>query len=371
MGQIYVFNKLKWKPPIASELLTTPELELNLYYPDENIAPMPGKQRTIFDTKFKGYFDAKFHATSTLRMKQIQDAVKWTEERIVQKQTVKEKQEVVDTSNKLLKQAFDSWQGEIQKICDDCVMKAYEDSVKAMKMKLVKAQIKSIAKIVLISLLILTAAGLAIAAAVASHGALAPLILGAIATGAGALWKAYKVYDTEWANSANKIKEIEADIKLLEAAIAKYKTAEKGYASKIDKAKAFVAGLQAPVSALDKHVGQLDKYIFEMQQNLKEQKAKLAAIQKDSQNNGEVTSAVKTCERAIDTATESLKKITECSTAAAEVKKAYTSQKIPDYGKLSKVVNFAQSNSGTFSQVGSALSTCMTSLKKLGVVIPT
>jgi hypothetical protein len=371
MGQIYVFNKLKWKPPIASKLLTTPELELNLYYPDDEIKPMPGKQRTIFDAKFKSYFDPKFNATSTTRMKQIQDAVKWTEERIVQKATVKEKEEVVDTANKLLKQAFDSWQGEIQKLCDECVMKAFEDSIKAMKMKLVKAQIKSVAKIVLLVALVLTAAGLAIAVTVASHGALAPLIIGAIATGAGALWKAYKIFDSEWANSSNKIKEIQADIKLLEAAIEKYKKAEKSYAGTADKAKAFIAGLQAPVSAIDKHVGQLDKYIFEMQQKLKEQKAKLAEIQKQATNQAEVASAVKTCEAAIDKANDSLAKISEASKAAAEVKKAYAAQKIPDYGLLNSVVVFAQSNSSTVQQVGSALGTCMSSLKKLGVAIPT
>jgi len=369
MGQIFVFNKLKWNPPIASKMLKAPELELNLAYPDDQIKPMPDKQRTIFDSKFKGYFDGKFNSTSQARMKQIQDAVKWTEERIAQKPTAKEKTEVVETANQLLKQAFASWQGEIQKLCDECVMKAYEESVKAMKMKLVKAQIKSIAKIVLIAGLVLTAAGLAIAASVVTGGALAPIVIGAIATGATALYKAYKVYDSQWASSSNTIKAIQADIKLLEAAIAKYQKAEKSYAGTADKAKAFIAGLQAPVQAIDKHVGQLDKYIFEMQQQIKEQNAKLDELNKQAKN-PEVDKAVKTCQAALDKANDSLKDIGEAKGEAAEIKKSYAAQKIPDYGRLNKLVVAAQSNSGTLQTVGTALKSCFASLKKLGVAVP-
>jgi hypothetical protein len=369
MGQIFVFNKLKWKPPIASKFLTPPELELNLSYPDENIAPMPGKQRTIFDQKFKGSFDSKFQTLSAAKMKAVQDAVKWTEERIANKATKEEKEEVVGTANKLLKQAFDVWQSEMAKLCDECVTKAYEDSVKAMKMKLVKAQIKCVCKIILIAGLILTAAGLAIAVAVASHGALAPLIIGAIATGASALYKAYKVYDSEWANSSNKIKEIEADIKSLKDAIEKYKVVEKGGGG-TDKAKAFVAALQAPVQAIDKHVGQLDKYIFEMNTKLKEQNAKLDEMEKKAPDSKEVSEAVKTCKAAIFKAEQSLAKIKEAGAAAEEVKKAYKAQKIPEFGKLSTLINFASSNATTMSNVGSAVSTCFSSLKKLGVAIP-
>src|SRR5271156_5332535 len=124
MGMIYVFNKLKWKPPVAAKLLKTPELELNLAYPDDQIKTMPDKQKNIFDAKFKAAFDAKFQTMSQARIKQIQDAVAWTEERIPQKNTPAEKTELVDTANKLLKQAFDVWQMEMQKTCDDCVAAA-------------------------------------------------------------------------------------------------------------------------------------------------------------------------------------------------------------------------------------------------------
>jgi hypothetical protein len=370
---ITVFNKLKWTPPVTAKLLRPPEVELNLAYPDDSIKTMPAKQKTIFDAKFKGYFDAKFNSMTQARMKQIQDAIKWTEERIQTKPTEAEKQEVVGTANQLLKQAFDTWQGEMQKVCDECVTKAYEDSVKAMKMKLIKAQIKSVAKIILIAGLVLTAAGLAIAASVATGGALAPLILGAIATGAGALYKAYKVYDSEWASSSNKIKEIQTDIKNLESAIKAYQKAEKSYAGVADKAKAFKAALLAPVTDIDKHVGQLDKYIFDMRTSLKEQQTNLAELadKATDSKSPEVISAVKTCQANIEKAADGLNDIEECKKSVLEIKTAYAAQKIPDYGKLNGVVARLGGNSSNVSQVGTSLKSAFSSLKKIGVAIPT
>jgi len=369
MGTIFVFNKLPWKPPIASKLLTPPVLELNLAYPDDQIKDMPGKQKSVFDAKFKALFDGKFNAMSQARMKQVQEAVTATEKILQAKKNEKELKEAVDTSNKMLKQAFEVWQNEMASVCDECVTAAYEESVKAMKMKLVKAKIKSVAKIVLIAGLILTAAGLAIAASVVTGGALAPLVLGALATGGAALWKAYKVYDSEWATSSNKIKEIQADIKSLQSAIDAYKKTEKTYSGKLDKVKAFKETIFAPVSDIDKHVGQLDKYIFELQGSLKEQKDKLLALQKQAVDakSGEVDTAVKTCIANIDKATDQLKAITEAKASVVEIKSAYAAQKIPDYGKLNAVVVKLQGNASTVQSVGSSISSCISSLKKIGV----
>jgi hypothetical protein len=38
---------------VSSKMLTAPELEFSLSYPGTDITPMPGKQRAIFDAKFK------------------------------------------------------------------------------------------------------------------------------------------------------------------------------------------------------------------------------------------------------------------------------------------------------------------------------
>ncbi|HUR27391.1 MAG TPA: hypothetical protein VM509_04340, partial [Planctomycetota bacterium] len=79
MGSIHIFDKLPWKAPVVSKLLTTPQLELNLSYSDEEIAPMPAKQRKEFDAKFKAGFDAEFQKRSALWMKRIQEAITDTE----------------------------------------------------------------------------------------------------------------------------------------------------------------------------------------------------------------------------------------------------------------------------------------------------
>src|ERR1700683_2987889 len=131
MARGVIFSKLPWKPPIKATMLKPPELQLNLSFPYEAIDKVVKDQSKPdfgkgFDKKFDEIFNAKFQAMSTERMKKVQEAVDWTEARIPQKNTVEERQKVVDTANALLRQAFDVWQSEIQKLCDECVQKAYE-----------------------------------------------------------------------------------------------------------------------------------------------------------------------------------------------------------------------------------------------------
>jgi hypothetical protein len=371
MGSIYIFNKLPWKAPIVSKLLTAPTLELNLSYADDDIVPMPGKQRAVFDSKFKTNFDFEFDKRSKAWMKSIQDAVTDTEARLAGK-SKKEMEEAVATANQLLKQAFTVWQNEMAKLCEDCVTQAYDASVAKMERKLLKARIKAVCTIVLIAGLVLTAAALTIAATVASGGALAPLVMGAIVTGAGALYKAYKVYDTHWANSENKIKEIKADIQKLKDAIGTYKKTETSYSGLADKAKALKTILSMPVNDIDRHVGQLDKFIFQLQESIKTQREKLTdlAVQAKDAKAGELDAAVKTCLAKMDKARDQLAAIKECQTAAAEMKAAYKAQKVPDYGKLNSLIGKLSDAKQVVTEASGALNDCFTALKLLGVSVP-
>jgi len=362
MGQIHVFNKLKWKPPIATKLLKTPELELNLSYPDDDIKTMPGKQKDVFDKTFKSSFDSKFQALSSAKIKEVQDAVKWTEDKIPDKKTEKEKEEVVDTANKLLKQAFTVWQQQVEKLCDDCVQKAFEESIKVMKMKLVKAKLKSICKIVVISLLILTAAGLAIAATVVTGRALAPIVIGAIVTGLGALYKVYQQVDKGWATSSNKIKEIKADIAKLEKAKAVYDKAQKDYAGKVDKLKAFFVKAMAPIQDLHKHVGQLDKFIFEIKAGLKKQDAELKELTAKAKDAKDVLSEIGKCNAEMHKANDALDAIEAVTKAAGVAKTDYDQMKSPDLGPLNGAVSKLEG-------AGSYIKTLGTVVKGLSKVV--
>ncbi|HTF90744.1 MAG TPA: hypothetical protein VK843_20155, partial [Planctomycetota bacterium] len=136
MGSIVIFNKLPWRPAIASKWIGMPTLELNLSYSDDEITPMPGKQRSLFDSKFKASFDAEFDRQGKAWMKKIQEAVTETEARFAGKNKA-EMEAALATANQLLKQAFTTWQSEMTRLCEDCVAKAYEASVAAMKKKLV------------------------------------------------------------------------------------------------------------------------------------------------------------------------------------------------------------------------------------------
>jgi len=219
--------------------------------------------------------------------------------------------------------------------------------------------------------LILTAAGLAIAATVVTGGALAPIVLGALVTGGTALYKVYKLYDGEWATASNKIKEIQGDITKLEAAIKAYKKTETLYAGASDKLNAFKAALTAPVSDIDKHVGQLDKFIFDLRNNLKEQNAKCVELEAKikAASSPEAEASLKAAKASLAKADDTLKAIDEIKSSAAAIKQQYAAAKVPDFGKLNSVVAKLNSNSGTVSQVGSAMKTCFTSLKKIGVSV--
>jgi hypothetical protein len=194
MANVFIFNSLPWNPPVISKkkFLTAPKLTLNVSWSDEDVREMPAKQKTIFTTAFNQLFDTRFNKLGNDRIKAIQDAMDATEAQIESKPTKEAREEVVATANKMLEKAFITFQDEIEALCAACYKEAFEKSLKEMKQKLVKAKAKAVAKIVIVSLLILTAAALAIAASVASGGAAAPLILGAIVTGGSALWKVYK-----------------------------------------------------------------------------------------------------------------------------------------------------------------------------------
>ncbi len=374
MARGVIFSKLPWKPPIKATMLKPPELQLNLSFPYEAIDRVVKDQSKpdfgkVFDKKFDEIFNAKFQAMSTERIKKVQEAVNWTEARIAQKPTVEERQKVVDTANTLLKQAFDVWQAEIQKVCDECVQKAYEAAVKAVKAQLLKAQIKSVAKIVLLSVLVLAGAGLAIAAVVASHGALAPLVIAAVMKGAAALSSVYKIYKRHWHDCDTTIKAVQENIVTLGKAVETYKKAVQTGGT-IDKAKAFVAGLKAPVTMVKSNADKLDLYIPQIHQTLEQQKASLNKIAQESHDSEQVKKAVSQAVSAIDKANAALGSIRNIKIEATQALASYEKQELPNLGKLKAAVDFAQRNSADISAVGTILSTTFSVLKDVGVPVP-
>lgn len=282
MGKFVVFNKVEWKAPIKSTLLTTPVLRLDVSFPDKDLADMTKKHRAAFDKSFKE-FDKEFHKLGTSKIKEVQSAVEWTEERIKQKDR-KEAEEVVETANKMLVKAFKTFESQIRKLAQKCYDRAIVQSYKAMKMRLVRATAKATAIITIIALLTLTAAALTIAASVASGGAVGWIVLGAIATTLGAVATVVAAVGAHWSKAENVIKKIKADIQTLQSALDKLseleefarRTGTTTTKDKIQKEAAIIKGKL--LSNLDKHVGQLDKFIFKTREELKKQKKDLEKI---------------------------------------------------------------------------------------------
>lgn len=279
MSDLVIFNNIPWKPPIKSKLLKPPTLQMTLKYSGDDLDDMTKKQRDAFDKAFKK-FDSDFNKLGVDKMKEVQSAVEWTEERILEKQP-KERQAVVDTANKMLQSAFKTFQGQIQALADKHYADALAASYKAMKMKLKKSKAKCIIKIVVISLLILTATGLSIAATVATGGAAAPLVIGVVLAGLKGAHSVYKTCSSNWASASNQIKQIQKDVGQLSKANSSWQKLQEvaavdpKAASKVSKLKVKLNGMMVDI---DKSVGQLDKYIFEVGESLKKQNAELQKV---------------------------------------------------------------------------------------------
>lgn len=351
MANFIVFNKVEWKPPIRSKLLTAPKLKLDVSFSDHDLKEMVGKQRAAFDKSFKA-FDAKFHKLASQKIKAVQAGVDWTEGRIVKKATKKEREEVLNTANKLLEKAFKTFESEIRTLAQKCYEDAIRQSCKAMKSKMTKATAKCIVRISIIVLLTLTAAGLAIVAAgagiaatVGTGGAAAPLIvvlaaLGAVATGAAALYSSYKTVVTGWANSKNQIKIINKDIDKLKGQakeLEKLKAlATTGSPEKFTQLKKFSATITGKLVFLDKDVGQLDKYIFKVSKEIKKQNDEMTKLAAKINKSGDKKLQKKANKLSADLMKSigSLREMDDVRTEAQKVQKVWESKQTLSFGKL-------------------------------------
>jgi hypothetical protein len=345
MGEFVVMKKVQWKPPIQAKLLTTPTLEISVAIDDSELKQMVAKQRVAFDAawaKAVKVFDADFQKLGVQRIKDIQSAVKDTEAIIVKKEP-KDRKAVVETSNKMLSQAFTVFQNQIQALAQKHYDASVEASQKAMKMKIVKARAKAIAKIIIVVALTLTAAGLAIALTVATGGIAAPVIIAALVTGGKAAASVYKTITTEWPNAANQMKLVQADTDKLRAAAKDIQDANAlattGAPSAVDKLKKAKGLFDGHLVNLDKHVGQLDKYIAATSMAIRKQNEQWQKLAKEINAGGDRALQTKVAEldRATMLAVGELAQIGDVKDEAAKVKAAWAANNsIGDLGALTK-----------------------------------
>lgn len=344
MTDLVIFNDVEWTPPVRAKLVKAPVVKLSVRFPGSDLEDMTPKHRKSFDQHFRE-FDKRFDALGKAKIKLIQEAIDDVEARLAAKQTKEPPETVVATANKLLEQAFKTFEQEILKLAQTCYEEALAKAAADMKMRLVKARAKAAAKITVIALLILTAAALTIAASVVTGGAAAPIIIGAILTGGAAIYKVYKEVHGGWANAANQIKQIRADIAELEKARAELaKLVEKqktlGETALGDKLKAARTLMSGKLSGLDKHVGQLDKYVFEAREKLAAKKAELADVIQQARSSGDASLVKKAdgLEWAIQEALSALEDMKQVQTEAAKVRAEFEKQKLPPLGPLDKLV---------------------------------
>ncbi len=270
-------------------------------FPGKDIDEMTKKHRVHFDKEFKA-FDAQFHKLGTKKIKDVQGAIDWTEERIKKKKTKEEIEKAIDTANAMLKKAFETFESEIKTLAQKCYDEALKKSFKAMKMRLVRTGVKALVIIGIIALLTLTAAGIAIVAgvgvavgSVATAGGLAAGIIAAlgltvavitaIATAIGAIIGVITTIKKYWMTIEKQIAVVQKDVdtmrKAAETLEKLQKLAASGHQTAGEKLEKWKAGMQGKILVnFDKHVGQLDKFIFKARNAMKKLHKDLEMIEK-------------------------------------------------------------------------------------------
>lgn len=339
MGKFVVFNNIDWKPPIQTKLLSAPVLKLAVDFDDIELKEMTQKQRAAFDAEFKK-FDAEFAKLGQAKIKEVQEAVKWTETRIAKK-PAKEAEEVVATANKMLAQAFKVFENQIATLAQKHYEASLAKSQQVMKMKITKAKIKAVVKIVVIAGLVLTAAALSIAATVVTGGLAAPVVFAALGVAIKGGITIYQTIDKEWPTVDRGIKVVQADVEALTTATKRLADAKAlattGDPKAMDTLNKVRGTIEGNMVNLDKHVGQLDKFIAQLSRQIQKQGDEWNALAKKVNANGgnkELEQRAAQLDRKTMLAVGALASIGNVKDEAAKVQAAWKANQVLDAGRL-------------------------------------
>ncbi|MCE4540569.1 hypothetical protein LXT12_25335 [Pelomonas sp. P7] len=378
-----------WKVPVISKkkLIKQPEIAVDIKFSTEDVKEMPDKQFKVFEQTFEKRFTPEFNKMSNGWFAEMQkvldnseDAVeKLAKDKNAKGDVKKLMEELVAKANAVLAKRCKDWVELARKLAEKAYTEAYDASLKAMKLKIVKARAKVAVKIALVVLLTLTAAAVTIAVSVVTMGAgaaVAPVVIAALATGTKALLgsasEILKSYDV----LGNTLTAVEKDMANLEKANESISKARQKTAGTWDKVKAFKAYMEADVTALDKHVGQLDKFTaVARDKSLKQIKElqgladQLAKAKDGSPEAAKLEKEVLSTQKSIDSAFKTLDTIGDLKTEVAKVKAA-AAKSDPDaifvaLPKLRPVVTKLKAAVDFGKKVGGPLKTIATGVKKI------
>lgn len=361
MAKLIVFNSVKWKPPVKSKLLNPPELKLDVSFPGKDLDEMTKKHRAAFDKEFKA-FDAKFNKLGIKKIKDVQSAIDWTEERIKKKKTKEEAEKTIDTANVMLKKAFQAFEGEIKTLAQKCYDEALKKSFKKMKMRLVRTGVKALVIIGIIALLTLTAAGVTVvagigvavgtvatagglAAAIAAAIGLTVAVVAAVITAITAIISVIGTVKKYWMTVEKQIAVVEKDIETLKKAsetLEKLKAlAKSDYETAGEKLQKFKAGMNGKILVnFDKHIGQLDKFIFKTTNELKKMRKEVEMIEKKiaKSKDKSIPKKAKKLKHDIINGELVLKKVEKVKKESKLIQDKFVKLKSPKLSKLEKLL---------------------------------
>ena len=389
LKQGVVIDVPAWKVPVIAKkkLLKQPEIAVDIKFSTEDVKEMPDKQFKAFEVDFEKRFTPEFNKMSNGWFGDMQKTIDTTEDAL--EKLSKEKggkgdpkklmEDIVTKANAALNAKCKTWVEMAKKVAEKAYEAAYEASIKAMKLKIVKAKAKIGVKIAIIVLLTLTAAALTIAASVVTMGAgaaIAPVVIAALGVAAKALLGSATEITKNYDVLANTIGSVETDVKNIIKANAAILQAKQKTAGTWDKVKAFKAYMSADIEALDKHVGQLDKFVavardktLKQIKGLQDMADDLAKAKSGSPEASKLEAEVLSTQKSLDSALKTLKEIDGVRTSAKEAKDAAKTSNPEDVikvmPKLVQGLTKLKGAAGVAKEVAGPLKTIVSGVQKI------
>jgi hypothetical protein len=335
MAQVVARDE-QFKPPISSDLITMPAVQVKLLYsegPAGVLRNLPA-QWNLFLKHFKEKFDPRYKMRQELLFKQmVNDVRDW--EIAAEEMPNDKRQAFVSKMNTELQEWLNRWMKIVEKDCTLSCDEAYQQTIKEIKGKVSSDHFSASAKATAIT-------SIKIAAAVA-HPAAGLIEIGKeILSGGKSLKQTTDKFLQEWGTLGTLVDAINVDIAAVKNAINAH---ERSLAPGADKA-AQLSGLwnavQAPANKLASDVVRLDQMIALSRQHVQEQSTMITALEaglKKAGAGGDLDKArahlAAEKEARMRMAAE-LARASEVKNDAKEVYEKMKSSQIPEFAKLTK-----------------------------------
>lgn len=338
MAQVVARDE-QFKPPISSDLITMPAVQVKLLYsegPAGVLRNLPA-QWNLFLKHFKDKFDPRYKLRQDLLFKQmVNDVRDW--EIAAEEMANDQRQAFVTKMNTELQEWLNRWMKIVEKDCTLSCDEAYKQTMTEIKGKVSSDHFSATAKATAIT-------SIKIAAAVA-HPAHGFIEIGKeVLNGGKSLKQTTDKFLQEWGALGTLVDTINVDIAAVKNAINAHERSLAPGAAKTAQLTGLWNAVQAPANKLAQDVVRLDQMIALSRQHVQEQSAVITALEADLKKAGpgadlDKARALVTAEK--EARTRMAAELVRASAVKADAQEVYNTMKnsqVPEFAKLTASVN--------------------------------